>query len=125
MSKAPKLTPYPGVRSVVVMDNCAIHHDEEVRAIVEGECGMSYVFSMLICTEDATGAKLIYLPPYSPDFNPIEQAFHSVKAWLRRHEAEAILPQARPWLIQQAAMSITVEDAEGWIINSGYSFIAE
>ncbi|KIK42780.1 hypothetical protein CY34DRAFT_62694, partial [Suillus luteus UH-Slu-Lm8-n1] len=31
---APKLTPYPGVRSVVVMDNCAIHHDEEVRAIV-------------------------------------------------------------------------------------------
>ena len=107
------------------MDNCAIHHDEEVRAIVEGECGMSYVFSMLICTEDATGAKLIYLPPYSPDFNPIEQAFHSVKAWLRRHEAEAILPQARPWLIQQAAMSITVEDAEGWIINSGYSFIAE
>ncbi|KAI9059853.1 hypothetical protein FKP32DRAFT_1578970 [Trametes sanguinea] len=37
---APKLTPYPGPRSVVVMDNCAIHHDEEVRQIVEVECGM-------------------------------------------------------------------------------------
>ncbi|KAJ6596533.1 hypothetical protein B0H10DRAFT_1763958, partial [Mycena sp. CBHHK59/15] len=35
---APKLTPYPGPRSVVVLDNCAIHHDEEVRRIVE-ECG--------------------------------------------------------------------------------------
>lgn len=37
--QAPKLTPYPGPRSVVVMDNCAIHHDEEIREIVEGECG--------------------------------------------------------------------------------------
>ena len=78
---------------------------------------------LLICTNLATGAKLIYLPPYSPDFNPIEQALHSVKAWLQRHEAEAVLPEAHPWLIQQAAMSITVADAEGWIINSGYSFM--
>ncbi|TFK79998.1 hypothetical protein K466DRAFT_450136, partial [Polyporus arcularius HHB13444] len=36
---APKLTPYPGPRSVVVMDNCAIHHDDDIRAIIEGECG--------------------------------------------------------------------------------------
>jgi hypothetical protein len=73
----------------------------------------------------AAGAKLIYLPPYSPDFNQIKQTFHSVKAWLRRHEAQAVLPQVRPWLIQQAAMSVTVEDAEGWILNSGYSFVHE
>jgi len=68
------------------------------------------------------GAKLVYLPPYSPDFNPIEQAFHSIKAWLRRHEAEATLPEVRPWLIQQAAMSVTAKDAEGWIFNCGYSY---
>jgi transposase len=68
------------------------------------------------------GAKLIYLPPYSPDFNPIEQAFHSLKSWLRRHEAQAINPECRPWLIHQAILSISVEDAEGWIGNSGYSF---
>ena len=73
----------------------------------------------------AAGAKLIYLPPYSPDFNPIEQVFHSLKAWLWSHEAQAVLPQVHPWLIQQAAMSITVEDAEGWILNSGYSFVHE
>src|SRR6266852_5715157 len=71
--------------------------------------------------DTVTGAKLIYLPPYSPDFNPIKQAFHSVKAWLRRHEAQAILPEAHT----AAALSITVEDAEGWILNSGYSFIVQ
>lgn len=74
---------------------------------------MSFVFSMLICTENATGAKLIYLPQYSPDFNPIEKAFHFVKAWLWQHRSKAILPQAHIWLIQQAAISITVGDVEG------------
>jgi hypothetical protein len=88
-----------------------------VRAYYEQACLLLPFANTLV------GAKLIYLPPYSPDFNPIEQAFHSVKAWLRRHEAEAILPEARPWLIQQAALSITVEDAEAWILNSGYSFL--
>ncbi|KAI9059854.1 hypothetical protein FKP32DRAFT_1531681, partial [Trametes sanguinea] len=64
---------------------------------------------------------LIYLPPYSPDFNPIEQAFHSIKAWLRRHEAEALSAESRPWLIHQAALAISREDAIGWIVNCGYS----
>jgi transposase len=57
-----------------------------------------------------TVAKLIYLPPYSPDFNPIEHAFHSIKAWLRCHEAQALNPAVQPWLIHQATVSITVED---------------
>ncbi|KAG2137228.1 hypothetical protein BD769DRAFT_1351910, partial [Suillus cothurnatus] len=65
---------------------------------------------------------LIYMSPYSPNFNPIEQAFHSMKAWLQRHEAEVLQPETCPWLIQQAMMSITIEDVDGWIKNSGYSF---
>ena len=68
------------------------------------------------------GARLIYLLPYSPDYNPIEQTFHSIKAWLRCHESEAINAAVRPWLIHQATMSISVEDAEGWIGNCGYSW---
>ncbi|KAF8834081.1 hypothetical protein BDN67DRAFT_915667, partial [Paxillus ammoniavirescens] len=63
---------------------------------------------------------LVYLPPYSPDFNPIKQAFHSIKEWLRRHEADFTQPQVQPWLIHQAAMSVTEEDTIGWIHNSGY-----
>jgi hypothetical protein len=73
----------------------------------------------------AAGAKLIYLPPYFPDFNPIKQAFNSLKAWLLRHEAQTVLPQVHPWLIQQAAMSVTVEDVEGCILHSRYSFVHE
>ena len=71
------------------------------------------------------GAKLVYLPPYSPDFNPIEQAFHSIKSWLRRHEAQATSPEVRPWLIHQASEFVTEEMAQGWIKNCGYSFIEE
>ncbi|THV00007.1 hypothetical protein K435DRAFT_609970, partial [Dendrothele bispora CBS 962.96] len=36
---APQLTPYPGPRSVVILDNASIHHAEEIRAIIEDECG--------------------------------------------------------------------------------------
>lgn len=101
---APILNPYPGRNSVVVLDNCAIHHDEDVRRIIVDDCG----------------AKLVYLPPYSPDFNPIEQAFHSIKAWLRRHENEAVDADIRPWLIHQAANSITPDLALAFIEHCGY-----
>jgi len=58
----------------VVMDNLSSHKSEEVREIIE-----------------AAGAKLLYLPPYSPDFNPIEQAFAKLKAHLRA-AAERSIP---------------------------------
>jgi len=51
---------------VVVMDNLSSHKGERVRELIEGE-----------------GCELIYLPPYSPDFNPIEQAFSKLKSYLR------------------------------------------
>jgi len=73
----------------------------------------------------SSGAKLIYLPPYSPDYNPIEQAFHTIKSWLRRREAQAVSPEVRPWLIHQARLAITDEMAIGWIENCGYSFSDE
>ena len=51
---------------VVVLDNLAVHKQPEVRAAIE-----------------AVGAQLRFLPPYSPDFNPIELAFAKLKAFLR------------------------------------------
>ena len=68
------------------------------------------------------GAKLCYLPAYSPDFNPIEEAFSYMKAWLRRHDTTVLKSEARPYLIHQALMSITPEHAHGWITNCGYSY---
>jgi transposase len=58
----------PSLRAgdVVVLDNLAMHRQPEVRAAIE-----------------AVGAQLRFLPPYSPDFNPIEQAFAKLKAFLR------------------------------------------
>ncbi|KIY68551.1 hypothetical protein CYLTODRAFT_351191, partial [Cylindrobasidium torrendii FP15055 ss-10] len=64
---------------------------------------------------------LVYLPPYSPHLNPIEQAFSAIKAYLRRHEADVLDEAARPWIIHQAAEHVSPEDAEGWILNCGYT----
>ncbi|KAG2046313.1 hypothetical protein BDR06DRAFT_899448, partial [Suillus hirtellus] len=55
------------------------------------------------------------------DYNAMEQASYSIKDWLRRHEAEVIDADVRTCLIYQAAMSVSVDDAEGWALNFGYS----
>ena len=66
------MNPYPAARSVLVMDNASIHHSEEVK---------------LLC--EAAGVRLEYLPPYSPDYNPIELSFHCLKVWMRRNKTLA------------------------------------
>ena len=60
------MNPYPGDNSVIIMDNARIHHDSELVALIEGlEC------------------HVIFLSPYSPDYNPIETAFSTIKSWIR------------------------------------------
>jgi len=88
---------------------------------------VSSLFHLLLVQvkKNVTGAKLIYLSPYSPNFNPIEPAFHSIKSRLCRHESQALTPGTQPWLIYQAADAITKEMARGWILNCGYSFNEE
>ena len=61
------LAPTLQVGDIVVMDNLSSHKGPKVRALIE-----------------AVGAKLLYLPPYSPDFNPIEKLFSKLKAMLRK-----------------------------------------
>ena len=66
----------------------------------------------------ARGARLLYLPPYSPDFNPIELAFSKLKTWLRTAQArtcealEAAIRAATDWVSQQ--------DAKKWFDHCGY-----
>lgn len=52
------MNPWPQENSVLVMDNCAIHKMNALRVMVEGH-----------------GSRLVFLPPYSPDLNPIEESF--------------------------------------------------
>jgi hypothetical protein len=64
----PYCNPFPGPRSIVLMDNASQHDIPRLRAICS-----SY------------GVHLEQLPPYSPDLNPIEQSFRVLKAWIRRY----------------------------------------
>ncbi|MGI4884053.1 MAG: transposase [Janthinobacterium lividum] len=66
----------------------------------------------------ARGAKLLYLPPYSPDFNPIELAFSKLKTWLRT--AQARTREALEAVIQTATHWITKHDALNWFDHCGY-----
>lgn len=67
-----------------------------------------------------------FLPPYSPDFNPIELAFSAIKAWVRRNgtEVRAAMEEEDDTdvygLLLEAVFSVTSDDAEGWFSHCGY-----
>jgi transposase len=87
---------------VVIMDNLAAHKVEFVRELIE-----------------SAGAKLIYLPPYSPDLNPIELFWSKIKAYIRSKEARTLA--ALNEAIKNAFKFITAMDLEGWFEHCGYS----
>jgi transposase len=86
---------------VVVLDNLAAHKVEGVRELVESR-----------------GAQLLYLPPYSPDFNPIEQAWSKLKQLLRGVKAR-VLDQLEP-AIARAIAAITPQNALAFFRHCGY-----
>jgi transposase len=99
---APTLKP----GQMVVMDNLSAHKGGRVKEIIEG-----------------SGCELIYLPPYSPDFNPIEQAFSKVKGILRRAEV-----RTRESLIEamgRALEAVSARDARGYFGHCGYSSMGQ
>ena len=86
---------------VVVLDNLPAHKVAGLAELVE-----------------ARGARLLYLPPYSPNFNPIELALSMLKTWLRT--AQARTRDALEVLIQTATEWITAKDAKNWFDHCGY-----
>jgi transposase len=86
---------------VVVMDNLSSHKGSRVRELIEG-----------------CGCKLMYLPPYSPDFNPIEEAFSKIKGLLRKAEARS--REALVEAMGRAISAVTPIDAEGFFEHRGY-----
>ncbi len=94
---APELRPGP----VVVIDNLSAHKRERVRTLLE-----------------ARGCELWFLPAYSPDLSPIEQAFSKLKALIRR--AEARTRDALYEAIATALELITPSDAQGYFRHGGY-----
>jgi transposase len=97
---APTLRP----GQVVVMDNLSAHKGGRVKEIVQ-----------------ARGCELLYLPPYSPDFNPIEQAFSKIKGLLQRAGA-----RTRESLIEAMSLvleAVSAQDAQGFFGHCGYSSV--
>jgi transposase len=86
---------------IVVMDNLQAHKVRGIREAIEGR-----------------GAKLIYLPPYSPDLSPIEQCWSKLKTALRAAGARTQRALARA--IKQALETITESDALAWFAHCGY-----
>ena len=104
-SLIPQMHPFDreSPKSIVIMDNCSIHHVSEVEQLF-----------------DAVGIVVLFLPPYSPDYNPIEQTFSYVKYYLKQHD-DLIQTIGNPEVVVRAAFtSITPSHCKGWIDNCGY-----
>lgn len=91
---------WPG--AVVLLDNLSAHKVAGVEDAIE-----------------AAGARLLYLPPYSPDLNPIEQAWSKLKAHLRKVAARSYRSLSRA--ISTGLALITPTDALGFFTHSGYA----
>ena len=94
---APSLWP----EKIVVMDNLGAHRPKRVRELIEKR-----------------DCELVYLPSYSPDLNPIEEAFAKIKNLLRK--ASARTKEALVEAIGVALSAITAEDARGFFEHAGY-----
>lgn len=100
------LAPSLEAGTIVVLDNLSAHRSTRVRELIE-----------------AKGASLWYLPAYSPDLSPIEEAFSKLKGYLRR--AEARTRDALEDAIAVALGMITPHDAAGYFAHSGYGIKAQ
>ncbi len=86
---------------IIVVDNLSAHKGERVRELIE-----------------ARGCELLYLPPYSPDFDPIEEAFSKIKGLLRKAQARS--REALVEALGKAISAVSAMDARGFFKHSGY-----
>lgn len=86
---------------IIVVDNLGAHKSERARELIEER-----------------GCELLYLPPYSPDFNPIEEAFSKIKGALRK--AQARTREALIEALGVAISAVTARDAQGFFYHGGY-----
>ena len=87
---------------IVVLDNLGSHKSKQVRRAIR-----------------TTGARLIFLPKYSPDLNPIEQAFAKLKSALRKAKARTV--DAICAAIGEILKSFTPQECANYLANAGYA----
>jgi transposase len=87
---------------IVVLDNVGAHRTQRVRDLIQ-----------------SVGARLVFLPPYSPDLNPIEECWSKVKQFIR-----SIKPRSRDaldFVVGAAMKEVSPSDAAGWFGHAGYA----
>lgn len=97
--------PFDGTssRSIAILDNCSIHHVPEVLQLIR-----------------EAGILVLFLPPYSPDFMPIEELFSYIKYYLKAHD-ELLQEYDQPEdVIKSAFQSITEHKCKKWRKDCGY-----
>lgn len=101
----PHLQPFNGVNpcSIIVLDNAMIHHTGDILKLVEN-----------------VGILVYYLPPYSPDLNPIEEAFSKVKSVLKANEENWHAFDIET-AVSAAFNCISSKDCESWVSHCGYN----
>ena len=101
---AQQLVPVLKSGDIVIMDNLGSHKSSELRRMI-----------------NAAGARLWYLPPYSPDLNPIEQTFAKIKHWMRIAQKRTIDDVCRT--IGELVRDIQPAECQNYFSNAGYASI--
>lgn len=89
--------------SIIVMDNALVHYNLGIERVLE-----------------ARQIKIEWLPPYSLDFNPIEQTFNTLKQWVKRHIDEAQHCEDFGEFMRVAVVQAVGDDARKYFKESGY-----
>jgi transposase len=99
-----QLLPVLNQGDIVIMDNLGSHRSAAIRRMIK-----------------AAGARLWYLPPYSPDLNPIEQTFAKIKHWMRMAQRRTVEDTLR----QIGTLVATIEPGEctNYFVNAGYASV--
>ena len=88
--------------SVVVIDNCSIHHITNIVEMIQ-----------------QLGTLVLFLPPYSPDYNPIKEAFSKEKSTIKLMDKEAEVTDDLESIVLSAFSFITPHDCQRWINDAG------
>ena len=91
--------------SILIVDNCSIHHVQEVKDLLE-----------------AAGILLIFLPPYSPDYNPAEELFSYIKHYLKDHDdlVRNTSTSSLKDILNAAFQTVTADFCKAFIKDYGY-----
>ncbi len=95
----PCLMPFNGINSIVILDNCAIHHIEPIKNLI-----------------NSVGALIHYLPP---DYNLIEWCFSKVKKAMSSMELEMQITEDIELIVRSAFATVTENDCKSWIRDCG------